>query len=733
MDRTRCVAGVSLTIYWLSILSLLPVFSFPKTRWDSEGAALAYREARQMKSEIDQSKQASLEMYLKCARTFRTVHIKDPHYGRTGNSIYEEGLVYQEIGDKFSSPDYYKTAVRRFRLLISSYSGNQYCREALIRLISIYSLNLKDEIAAQEIGQILKTRYKYSNAVIQRKPAQITDKASNPPPTGPGSPGKKQSATMASVQNIRFWSTGEYTRVSIDMDSEAQYEEIHLSKPGRIYLDISNALLNKELLNKTFNVGDELLNQFRIGQNKANVVRVVMDLSDNGTYSVYNLYNPYRIIVDLRSSKVVDISRKESPPTAVVPAINSIQSPAGDQISGKTVEAIKVSDEKKPSVQSSDKISSIKDHILQTANTSTSVKTHFSLDALREKPDQPVRSEKNTKLLTTDIEKHEVSKTVTAKLEVLLPNSSELKGNNVSTSAIDAKSELSNYTTGSVTSTHKRVTEKETKLFNAGLNTTNEISIPKPVAQTSHGDRTLTRMLGLKIGRIVLDPGHGGHDFGAIGPGGMLEKNLVLSLALKLKKIIEDKLSAEVILTRTDDAFLSLEERNEIANKCKADLFVSIHANYSSKRSVSGVETYYLDFAKTDAEREIAARENATSVSNVSDLENLIKKIAQADKSAESRELASIIQQKLYSGSRRISGSTQNRGVKSAPFIVLIGANMPSVLAEVAFISNPKDERLLTKKGNKDNLTRALFAGIETYINTLGSDVVHNQADIQTK
>jgi N-acetylmuramoyl-L-alanine amidase len=257
--------------------------------------------------------------------------------------------------------------------------------------------------------------------------------------------------------------------------------------------------------------------------------------------------------------------------------------------------------------------------------------------------------------------------------------------------------------------------------------------LPKQASPTSQGDRTLTRTLGLKVGRIVIDPGHGGHDQGTTGPGGLLEKDLVLLLARGLRKMIEEKIGAEVVLTRDDDTFVSLEERTAIANRHKADLFVSIHANSSRIRSISGVETYYLDFAKTDAEREIAARENATADNNVRDLEDLIKKIARADKSTESRRLASVVQKRLYSGTRQVLPATKARGVRSAPFIVLIGANMPSVLAEVAFISNPKVERLLRKESTKLSVVKALFTGIDGYMKTLGSDVVYNQISSQTK
>jgi N-acetylmuramoyl-L-alanine amidase len=236
-------------------------------------------------------------------------------------------------------------------------------------------------------------------------------------------------------------------------------------------------------------------------------------------------------------------------------------------------------------------------------------------------------------------------------------------------------------------------------------------------------------MLGLKIGRIVIDPGHGGHDTGTIGKGGLREKDLVLDVALQLRTMLEDKLGAEVILTRDRDVFVSLEDRTAIANQRQADVFVSIHANSSSNRAISGVETYFLSFARTAAERDVAARENATSESNIRDLQDLVAKIARADKSAESRELAAILQRQLYTGARRLFPSPRNRGVRSAPFIVLIGANMPSVLAEVAFISNPRDEKLLKKEDNKQRLAKALFSGIEGYMNALASDVAQGRSN----
>jgi N-acetylmuramoyl-L-alanine amidase len=172
-----------------------------------------------------------------------------------------------------------------------------------------------------------------------------------------------------------------------------------------------------------------------------------------------------------------------------------------------------------------------------------------------------------------------------------------------------------------------------------------------------------------------------------------------------------------------------LENRTAIANRCEADLFLSIHANSSANRGASGVETYFLDFARTSAEREIAARENAATVHTYRDLEELVKKIARADKMAESRELAGFVQKALYGEVRQVFSSTKNRGVRSAPFVVLIGAKMPSVLVEVAFLSNPRDEKLLKKEPTLQNVAKALCLGIEGYMKALGSHVARIQAN----
>ena len=237
---------------------------------------------------------------------------------------------------------------------------------------------------------------------------------------------------------------------------------------------------------------------------------------------------------------------------------------------------------------------------------------------------------------------------------------------------------------------------------------------------TESGSRTLTRALGLKISRIVIDPGHGGHDTGTIGPTGVREKDVVLDVGLRLKKLLESKTGCEVVMTRDDDTFIPLEERTAIANTKGADLFISIHANASPDKSARGIETYYLNFTSNPDALEVAARENATSQESVHELQDLIKKIALTEKIEESHEFAKEVQREVYTRLAKPGAALRDRGAKKAPFVVLIGANMPSILAEISFLTNPRDERLLKRSNYRQEIAEALFRGVSDYVNNLG-------------
>ncbi len=243
--------------------------------------------------------------------------------------------------------------------------------------------------------------------------------------------------------------------------------------------------------------------------------------------------------------------------------------------------------------------------------------------------------------------------------------------------------------------------------------------VAREAQPSSTGDRSLTRALDLKIGRIVIDPGHGGGDTGTVGAGGLQEKELVLDVAQRLGRILQHRMGADVIYTRNSDIFIPLESRTEIANKENADLFVSIHGNHSEDPQTRGVETYYLSFtAATDA-LQVASRENAASEMSVGKLQDLVKQIAMNEKVGESREFAANVQRALYAGVSGGNTAIRDRGVKKTPFIVLIGAHMPSILAEISFLSNSADEQNLRKSEYREEIAESLYHGIAKYVSGL--------------
>ena len=237
-----------------------------------------------------------------------------------------------------------------------------------------------------------------------------------------------------------------------------------------------------------------------------------------------------------------------------------------------------------------------------------------------------------------------------------------------------------------------------------------------PAKPTANGDRSLVRSLGLKLRKVVIDAGHGGHDTGTVGPSGYTEKELVLDVSRRLKEMLETQLGAEVVMTRTDDTFVPLEDRTTLANEQEGDLFISIHANSSTVRTVRGVETFYLNYTTSRATIDLQTRENAASDRSIHEIQDLFRKILLQDKVDESRELARFIQKSMFA--RKNSGP--DRGVKPALFVVLIGAEMPSILAEISFISNPQEEKLLRSSEYRQQIAESLFNGVRSYSESLG-------------
>jgi N-acetylmuramoyl-L-alanine amidase len=253
------------------------------------------------------------------------------------------------------------------------------------------------------------------------------------------------------------------------------------------------------------------------------------------------------------------------------------------------------------------------------------------------------------------------------------------------------------------------------------------ISNATPAEPTSAGNSTLVRALGLKIGRVVIDAGHGGHDVGTIGPDGLYEKDVVLDIALRLGAELQQRLGVQGVYTRTNDTFIPLEQRTAMANAAQADLFISIHGNSSPESNVRGVETYYLSLTNQQDALAVASRENATSGADIHDLSDIVKRITQNDKMDESREFALDVQQQLYDGLVSGNSGLKDRGIKKAPFVVLIGANMPSILTEISFVTNSKDAKELRDPKYRERIADSLFKGVSEYMASLSG--VHTAAN----
>lgn len=229
---------------------------------------------------------------------------------------------------------------------------------------------------------------------------------------------------------------------------------------------------------------------------------------------------------------------------------------------------------------------------------------------------------------------------------------------------------------------------------------------------------SMIRQLGLGIQRIVIDPGHGGKDPGCIGKKKLQEKSVVLDVSLRLKELLES-LGLEVILTRETDIYLAPETRTVVANQKQADLFISIHANANRNSKLSGVETFYLNLSQDPSVVETAARENATSTKNISKMRETLQKILQNTKIPESKELAQVIQNNLVQRLSQKYSGVRDLGVKGGPFWVLIGAEIPSVLVEISYLSNPTEEERLRNPEYRQLVAQGIYQGIIAYKNTL--------------
>jgi N-acetylmuramoyl-L-alanine amidase len=507
----------------------------------------------------------------------------------------------------------------------------------------------------------------------------------------------RRKGKLVSVTGVRHWSTSIYTRVAIDLGDEVQYEAARVPDPDRIFFDLHGARLSPELIGKSVTVTDDgFLKRIRIAQFSNDVTRIVLDVSDVSDYSAFLLPNPYRLIIDIHGKKPgtpqLPQAMAVSPPPLSSPSNSSTpqsNAPAARNSATSTPPQVNPATpanrtRNSPAAQSTPSATVV---VANTISSPADPSASRDIAALGHQPDRV----KATTHPTT------------------APIAASVAGTTPATQPDLSK------TTPPIARSNKR--SKSSAASDDSTDTTSaSVHEANP---TADGARSMVRALGLKIGRIVVDAGHGGHDSGTLGPDGIEEKDVVLDVSLRLGKLLKQRLGADVIFTRSDDTFIPLETRTAIANKSQADLFVSVHANSSSDASARGVETYYLNFTSSPESLELAARENAVSQQSIHQLSDLVKKIALHDKIDESREFASDVEKYLYEGLDQGNPGLKDRGVKQAPFVVLIGSNMPSILAEISFLTNPDDARQLRDPNYRQRIAESLYRGVARYISGL--------------
>jgi len=697
--------------------------------------------------------------YQRVVNAYRVVYLGAPTSSKADPSVVAVAETLVEMGRRFEDDSILNKAIAQYRFLRREYPGSKYRADGLFTVAEIYKDDLNDSPAARASFQEFLHHYPHNRladdarqAILeidhqalaekkgQSRPAEamarpLTDVKNDD--TEGASDGKSpvsrvlqsHSGRLPRVTGIRHWSTPDYTRIAIDVEGDVKFSSQRIATPARIFFDLNGTKLASTLVGKSFDVDDGFLKKVRVAQFAPGRTRVVLEVDNLSDYDAFLLPNPYRLIIDIHGKnwhvrqhrESGETMMAENPRGLAATPVSELDSSSSEPKTPALTTAASSETETAPATDSEAKNSQIVTRLEVASigkNQSGLVKRVVDADdddaSAEESQPEPVKR-----------------RVPVGKKDLLVARNAgvtkKIVDNDLSDETAALNSGLSQTTDRSdpLEPQHKSTTR--TLASNRARRTSHpDVREAQP---TASGDRSLIRALGLKIGKIVIDPGHGGHDTGTIGPNGLEEKDLVLEVSRRLGKLLETRLGAEVVYTRKDDTFIPLETRTAIANQARADLFVSIHANSSHDTAARGVETYYLNFTSSPEALEVAARENAVSEKSIYELQDLVKKIALKEKIEESREFAGDVQSSLHSGLAMKSPAIRDRGVKKAPFIVLIGANMPSILAEISFVSNPTDEHRLATSEYRERIAESLYRGIAKYVNGLSGVKVASKMD----
>jgi N-acetylmuramoyl-L-alanine amidase len=519
-----------------------------------------------------------------------------------------------------------RRAIASYTSLVRRHPASGYCDNALWQAANLAGLAYErfgdeaDKKTADRLFAQLATGYPASKLVARVADARVAldsmTPAQKPTLAAPPLPPPLTPATMKTVPDAPAFGTAllrdihrtvlpDGIRLTVDLDAEIAFHQEEIASPRRLFFDMKGVKTVQALQDATLKFTDDIVKEIRLGRHPQNTTRLVVDLDGVSSYSVYPLYAPYRLVIDLRRAVATTptIASRPVQPTVVLP----------------------------PPIAPESKVVAPLASLPQVKQTLPDARPVADPAPLPSKTAAPKSS---------------------------LP--------------------------------------------------------PAAPAANSNGKFSLSRQLGLRVSRVVIDAGHGGHDPGAHG-NGINEAELTLDVALRVQKLLETEPGIDVVMTRDTDVFIPLEERTAIANREGADLFLSIHANASRNALARGIETYFLNFAMNPEAEAVAARENATSGQSMHSLPDIVRAIALNNKINESRDLAETVQKSMAKRLGSRNGSLRDLGVKQAPFVVLIGAVMPSVLAEISFVTNKQDGALLKTGAYRQQIAQALFDAIMNY------------------
>jgi N-acetylmuramoyl-L-alanine amidase len=522
-----------------------------------------------------------------------------PSSGYADNALWQAGHLSLLAFERFGQESDRRTGQRLLAQLKSEYPSSSLVG----RLAAVQAQFDTAKPNAMRTTGTAAPAARTAPAVESKKaavePAKIEIEARKPEAEAESEPDAPPSVTDAIIRGITRTSLEDGVRVSIELDRELSFRQEPLENPRRLFFDLRGARPSAALQGGTLTFEEDIIREIRVGRHPKNVTRVVMDTEGTQSYSVFTLYNPFRVIIDFKRAATA------APATVSGPSAT----PGAVSTSGPTLPAPK------------------------------------PVAAAPPPPPPPPP----------------------------LP----------------------------------------TKASSAA-------SLPAPTVPSANADGhfSIARQLGLGVSRVVIDAGHGGHDPGAKA-NGLNEAELTLDVAMRLKRLLEKQPGIEVVMTRETDVFIPLEERTAIANREGADLFLSIHANASRNQQARGVETYFLNFATNPEAEAVAARENSASGRTMHSLPSIVRAIALNNKIDESRDFAATVQKSMISRLETKNKQVRNLGVKQAPFVVLIGAGMPSVLAEISFVTHKQEGTLLKTPAYRQTIAEALQDAILKYQRSL--------------